>query len=145
MNGVCWNFVKPFSVKLAMSHLQNSKAAPWNHALQTLVLLWIGSKVLCIRTNTHSYDMLQSPFTWPSFTVPSVPIVRNVCLQGTWFYTILYGRCNAWYMILMPWVDLIHCSLNQSEHLPTSPFDWGKLVYSVANQSPGLMRHAPLK
>ena len=54
----------------------------------------------------------------------------------------LYDTCIAWYIILRHWVDFFHCSLNQSERLPIPPFDWGKLVYSVASQNPGLMRHA---
>ena len=57
---------------------------------------------------------------------------------------------NDWFVLWLPksdgclghWADLIHCSLNRSERLPTPPFDWGKLVYSVATQNPGLMRHA---
>ena len=85
---------------------------------------------------------LQSPLHLTQFAVPFVQTVTTVCLQGMWFYTIFYDMCNAWYMALGPWVDLIRCSLNQSEHLPTPPFDWGKLVYSVANQNPGLMWHA---
>ena len=82
------------------------------------------------------------PLHLTQFAVPFVHIVATVCLQDTWFYTIFYDTCNAWYMVLGPWVGLIRCSLNQSERLPTPPFDWGKLVYSVANQNPGLMRRA---
>ena len=82
------------------------------------------------------------PLHLTQFAVPFIQIVTTVCLQGTWFYTIFYDMCNAWYMVLRPWIDLINCSLNQSERLPNLPFDWGKLVYSVANQNTGLMRCA---
>ena len=80
------------------------------------------------------------PLHLTHFAVPFVQIVATVCLQGTWFYTIFYDMYNAWYMVFEPWVDLIRHSLNKSERLPTPPFDWGKLVYSVANQKPRLMR-----
>ena len=98
----------------------------------------------CIRWSVaiHPLSATAVPLHLTLFAVPFVQIVATVCLQSTWFYTIFYDTCNAWYMVLGPWVDLIRCSLNQSEHLPTPPFDWGKLVYSVANQNPGLMRHA---
>ena len=108
----------------------------------------------CITTETHCYGwgVAVGPFSATAVplrltqcAVPFVQIVTTVCLQGTWFYTILHDMSNAWYMILRHWVDLIHCSLNQSECLPILPFDWGKLVYSVANQNPGLVRHAVSK
>ena len=92
---------------------------------------------------------------WPSlchYSPPSLdPVCSTLCsnccnclLARHWFYRIFYDTCNALYMDLGPWVDLIHCSLNQSEHLTTLPFDWAKLVYSVvysvANRNPGVMR-----
>ena len=140
-------FVKPDSVKFAMGHLLHGEAAPWNRALQTAVPPWIQGLVRyvpCIRCNV-AVGLLSATAVLlylTQFAVPFVQFVTTVCLQGMWFYTILYDTCNAWYMVLRPWVDLIRCSLNQLEHLSTLPFDWGKLVYSVANQNPGLMRQA---
>ena len=140
--------VKPGSAKLAMGHLETVLYKPMCHH---------GFKVSCARTYPHSrrtyphsYDMLRNARVnsvyqvehscWPSLCHSSPPLLDPVCStlfsnchNGTWFYTIFYNTCNAWYMVLRPWVDLIHCSLNQSECLPITPFDWGKLVYSVAN------------
>ena len=84
---------------------------------------------------------------WPSLcqcSPPSLyPVCSTLCSNGNNCllarHIILqdfYDTCSAWYMALVPWVDLILCSLNQLERLPTLPFDWGKLVYSVANQNP---------
>ena len=67
---------------------------------------------------------------------------RNCLLARHVILYDFYDMCNAWYMALGSWVDLIRCPLNQLERLPTLPFDWGKLVYSVTNQNPGLMRYA---
>ena len=145
-----------------MGHLLHSEAAPWNCALQTHVPPWIQG-LACQDWRTLLWHVTRHRFNWWSngwniavgpfsatavplhltqFAVPFVQIVTTVCWQGTWFYTILYDTCYAWYIILGPWVDLIHCSLDHSEHLPTQPFDWGKLVYSAANQNPGLIQHA---
>ena len=103
-----------------------------------------GFKASCIGWSVaiHPFSATAVPLHLTQFAVPFVQIVATVCLQSTWFYPIFNDTCNAWYMVLGPWVDLIHCSLNQSERLPTQPFDWGKLVYSVASQNPGLMRRA---
>ena len=48
-------------------------------------------------------------------------LARHVILRIFFFF--FYDTCNAWYMVLGPWVDSIPCSLNQSERLPTLPFD----------------------
>ena len=53
-----------------------------------------------------------------------------------------YDTCNIWYMIHGPWVNVIRCSLVHSGRLPCLPFDWGKLIYAVANQNPGMTQHA---
>ena len=150
-------FVKPGSMKLAMGHLLHGEAAHWNHALQTPMPPWIQGRMhhsLMACCATHMYRVYQVECScWPSLCHCSPPsldpvcstlvqIVITVCLQGTWLYTIFYDTCNAWYIVLGPWVDLVHCSLNQSECPPTPPFDWGKLVYSLANQNPGLMWRA---
>ena len=141
MNRVPWNHVKPGGVKLAMGHLLHGEAAPWNCALQTRAPGPIHTLMTCCTTHMcrveHSF--------WPSlchltqFAVPFVQIVTTVFLQGTWFYTIFvwHEQCIVHDLIPGPWVDLTHCSLNQSEHLPTLPFDWGMLVYSVASQNLG--------
>ena len=87
---------------------------------------------------------LQSPLT-PSLDQVCSTLCSNCCnclLARHVILMIFYDTCNAWYMVLWPWVDLIRSSFNQSERLPTPPFDWGKLVYSVANQNPRLMRRA---
>ena len=68
---------------------------------------------------------LQSPFTWPSLQYPLFKLSQLFCLQGTWFYTIFSDTCNAWYMVLGPWVDLINCSLNQNECLTKPPLTEG--------------------
>ena len=155
--------VKPGSVKLAMSHLLHGEAAPWNRALQSPVppwiqgllrqdlstLLWHVEQCTCIGWGGACIGWS----CWPSLCHCSPPSLDPVCL--TLFsnchncllarHVILhdfYDTCNAWYMDLRPWVDFIRCSLNQSERLPTTPFDWGKLVYSIANQNPGLMWRA---
>ena len=122
-------------------------SSTWNCALQTPVPQWIQSLVCpvpCIRWSV-AVDPLSATAVslhLTHFAVPFVQIVATVCLQDTWFYTIFNDMCNTRYMVVGPWVDLIHCSLNQSERLPTPPFDWEKLVYSIANQNPGLVRHA---
>ena len=85
---------------------------------------------------------LQSPFTWPSLQYPLFKLLQLFACKARDSTRFFYDMCSAWYMVLGPWVDLIRCFLNQSEHLPNPPFDWGKLVYSVANQNPGLMRRA---
>ena len=119
--------------------------APWNCALQTPVPPWIQGLLChtlmacCASVAVGPLSATVVPLHLTQFAVLFVQIVTTVFLQGTWFYLMLYNTCNAWYMVLRPWVDLICCSLNQSQHLPTLPFDWGKLVYSVANQNPALI------
>ena len=82
-------------------------------------------KPLCHRGFTVSYAVypaggawlltlslpLQSPFTWPSLQYPLFKLSQLVCLQGTWFYTIFYDTCNAWYMVLRPSSHLISSRL----------------------------------
>ena len=143
-------FVKPDSVKLAKGHLLHDEAAHWNRALQTPVPPWIQGlvrRVPCMGCRwSVAVDPLSAtavPLHLTQFAVPFVQIVAFACkaCDSTRFF---YDTCNAWYMhmVLRPWVDLIHCSLKQSERLPTLPFYWGNLIYSVANQNPGLMQRA---
>ena len=90
-------------------------------------------RVLCIRWSV-AVDPLSAtaaPLHLTQFAVPFVQIVTTVCLQGTWFYTIFCDTCNAWYMVLGPWVDLIQCSLNQSPHLTI----WLRKVGLLSRQS----------
>ena len=130
-------FVKPDSVKLAKGHLLHDEAGPWNRALQTTVPPWIQGLVRRVPGGAWLFTLslpLQSPLHLTQFAVPFVQIVATVCLQGTWFYTIFYDMCNAWYMVLGPWVAVIRCSLNQSEHLPTPPV-WLRKVSLLSSQS----------
>ena len=118
------------------------------HHLETVLykhLCYRGFKVSCAVYRVYWVER----GCWPSLclhltqsAVPFVQIVATVCLQGRDSPRFFYDMCNTWYMVLGPWVNLICWSLNQSECLPTPPFDWGKLVYSVANHNPGLMRRA---
>ena len=138
-------FVKPDSVKLANGHLLHDEAGPWNRALQTPVPLWIQGLVRRVPGGAWLFTLslpLQSPFTWPSLQNPLFKLLQLFACKARDSTRFFYDTCNAWYMVLGPWVDLILCFFNQSERLPNPPFDWGKLVYSVANQNPGLMRRA---
>ena len=126
-----WATLKPCFTNPCATMDSRSPAPGPIHTLMTCCAMhvWIVNRVYQVE---HS--------CWPSPCHSSPPLLDPVCStlfsnchNGTWFYTIFYNTCNAWYMVLRPWVDLIHCSLNQSECLPIAPFDWGKLVYSVAN------------
>ena len=68
--------------------------------------------------------------------------VTTVCLQDTRFYTIFYETCNAWYMLHGPWVNLNPLFSYPVKTSPHPPCDWGKWIYSVANQNPRMMPHA---
>ena len=104
------------------------------HTLMTCCAMHVYCIGWSIAVGPVSATVVPLPLT--QFAVPFVQIVTTVCLRGRWFYTNFYDMCSAWFMVLGPWVDLIHCSLNQSERLPILPFDWEKLVYTVASQNP---------
>ena len=115
-------FVKPDSVKLAMGHLLHSEAAPWNHALQTPVPPWIQGLLYCVSGGAWLLTLslpLQSPFTWPSLQYPLFKLSQLFACKACDFTQFFMTHCNAWYMVLGPWVDLIRCSLNQSKRLTT--------------------------
>ena len=109
-------FVKPGSMKLAMGHLLHGEAAPWNRISQT---------------HLPQVEQQVERSCWPSLCHCSPPSLDPVCstlcsnchtclLARQWFYTIFfYDTCNAWCMVLRPWVDLIRCCLNQSNVYPS--------------------------
>ena len=138
-------FVKPDSMKLAKGHLLHDEAGPWNRALQPPVPPWIQGLVRRLSGGAWLLALslpLQSPFTWPSLQYPLFKLLQLFACKAHDLHNFFLWHLQCMYMVLRPWVDLINCSLNQSERLPTPPFDWGKLVYSVANQNPRLMRCA---
>ena len=61
-----------------------------------------------------------APIHLTQFAVPFVQIVTTACKAHD-----STRLCNAWYMVLGPWVHLINCSLNQSERLPNPPLTEG--------------------
>ena len=84
-----------------------------------------GFKVSCARTYpdsfaTHVYWVERS--CWPSLCHSSPPSLDSVCstlcsncrnyllAKHMILHNFFYDTCNAWYMVLGPWVDLIRCS-----------------------------------
>ena len=69
------------------------------------------------------------PLHLTQFAVPFVQIFTTVCLQGMWFYTILYDMCNAW---ALGWFNpLFFEPVGMSPH----PAIWLRKVGLLSSQS----------
>ena len=143
----------------------HGEAAPWNRALQTRVppwiqslmrhdlptLLWHVGQRTCIVWSMYRVEHS----CWPSICHCSPPSLDPVCSTlCSNFHNFLLARHVILHDFLWHVQFMVHGSwslgwfnplffepVGTSPH-PPPPFDWGKLVYSVANQKPGLMRRA---